>query len=114
MAVIIALRLIYRSQFPDDPNKYQATGITPNFRLFNGRSKTEVQFHTSDEKGNPIAPPDPWLLKIHAAFTRVVHASGAADHFEAVERDADDYGTLHPNGETDIELLLEARLVTAH
>lgn len=114
MVVIVALRPICRPQFPDDPNKYQATGVTSRWTLFDGESQTDVQFNTSDEEGHPIAPPDPWLLKIHAALARVLHACGAADHFAAVERDADSYETLHPNGETDIELLLEARLVAAH
>ncbi len=105
---------IYHSQFPDEPNKYRATPLTAGNLFIGGQRTVDVQFHTSDDDDNSIDPPDPRFLKIHAAIAKVLHACGAAAHFKAVEEDADDYGTLQPNGETDIELLLRTRLAVAH
>ncbi|KAF9446365.1 hypothetical protein P691DRAFT_188745 [Macrolepiota fuliginosa MF-IS2] len=96
-----------KDAFPSDPNKY-GLRVLDSFKMFN--NSMVVDFATTNDLGEPIDPPDPELLRIHAALAQVLHISGAADYLESVERVCDDYGTLAPTGETDIGLLLSLRL----
>ena len=52
-----------------------------------------VTFETSDD-----LLPDPQLLGLHAACSRVAHMSGAAEAFDDVERDVEDTRVLAFNG----------------
>jgi hypothetical protein len=67
--------------------------------LSNGLREVDVEFQTREE--SLVEPPSPDYLKIHAAFAKVLHLSGAAHYIESVERDVEMEGTLRPNGETD-------------
>ena len=53
-----------------------------------------------------IKPPDPEIIRIHAAFARVLSLSGAIDYFDKVELSAEKLGELSTNGTSDLELLL--------
>jgi hypothetical protein len=56
-----------------------------------------------------IALPDPEVLAIHAAFSRVFHASGAAEYIDKIlDRDGDATRILSWDGTSDISLLLSA------
>jgi hypothetical protein len=56
-----------------------------------------------------IALPDPEVLAIHAAFSRVFHASGAAEYIDQIlDRDGDVTRVLSWDGASDTGLLLSA------
>lgn len=57
-----------------------------------------------------VEVPDPKLFRIHAAFARVLHMSGAAVYFDTFEDDLEENGTLCPGGETDLGLVITTRL----
>lgn len=48
--------------------------------LFNGQLFGDVQFPMEADSG--VAPPNPEFLRIHAAFAKVLHLSGAASFIE--------------------------------
>ena len=64
--------------------------------LTTGLSEVDVEFRTQEESF--VEPPNPEYLKVHAAFTKVLHLCGAAEYIENVERDAEMEGTLRLNG----------------
>ncbi|KAJ3512886.1 hypothetical protein NLJ89_g3262 [Agrocybe chaxingu] len=72
----------------------------------------KYKFRTGTE--STVAPPNPEFLKIHAAFAKVLNLCGAAEYIESVERDAEIYGALCPNGETDLSSLLMSLAIMAH
>jgi hypothetical protein len=41
-----------------------------------------------------LPAPSPHYLALHAACCRIAHLSGAADHYEKVERDLDEFKTM--------------------
>jgi len=67
-----------------------------------------VEFRTEAE--STVKPPDPQFIAIHAAFSRVLYLSGAADYFDKVEDDAEQLGQLSTDGKSDLGLLLVDRL----
>ena len=54
-------------------------------------------FVTFSETSDDLLP-DPQLLGLHAACSRVAHMSGAAEAFDEVERDVEDTWVLASNG----------------
>ncbi len=78
--------------------------------LTNGSSEEDVEFPTLEESS--VEPPNPDYLRVHAAFAKVLHLSGAAKYMESVERDAEMEGTLHLNGETDFGSYLQSKVAT--
>ena len=78
-------------------------------RLTNGLCEVDVEFRTREESS--IEPPNPQYLKVHAAFAKVLHISGAAEYVESIERDAEMEGTLRLNGETDFGSYLRSKFV---
>ena len=57
-----------------------------------------------------IKPPDPEIIRIYAAFARILSLSGAIDYFDKVELSAEKLGGLSTNGTSDLELLLTSQL----
>ena len=81
-------------------------------RLSNGLKEADVEFRTEEPS---VEPPNPDYLKVHAAFTKVLHLCGAADYMQKVEADAEMEGTLRMNGETDFGSNLQSKLaITAY
>ena len=80
----------------------------PSTRLSNGLREVDVEFPTLEE--STIEPPNPAYLKVHAAFAKVLHLSGAAEYVEKVERDADMEGTLRLDGRTDFGSYLQSKI----
>ena len=78
-------------------------------RLSNGLREVDVEFRTQEESS--IEPPNPQYLKVHAAFAKVLHISGAAEYVESIERDAEMEGTLRLNCETDFGSYLRSKFV---
>ena len=77
-------------------------------RLSNGLREVDVEFPTLEE--STVEPPNPAYLKVHAAFAKVLHLSGAAEYIEKVERDAEMEGTLRPDGKTDFGSYLQSKI----
>jgi hypothetical protein len=77
--------------------------------LSNGSIEVDVEFPTLEV--STVEPPNPVYLKVHAAFAKVLHLSGAAEYIDSVERDAEMEGTLRLNGETDFASYLRSKLV---
>ena len=76
--------------------------------MSNGLSEVDVDFPTREESS--VEPPNPDFLKVHAAFAKVLHLSGASEYIESIERDAEMEGTLRLNGETDFGSYLRSKL----
>ena len=95
-------------QYPDNPNKYKAQGSPSNYRFTSGEATRDVEFLASAE--SMVKPPDPEIIRIHAAFARVLSLSGAIDYFDKVELSAKQLGGLSTDGTSDLELLLTGRL----
>jgi hypothetical protein len=95
-------------QYPDNPNKYKVRTPRKGLRLSSGLHEVDVEFPTQEESS--IEPPNPEYLKVHAAFAKVLHLSGAAEYIESVERDAEMEGTLRMDGETDFSSYLQSKL----
>jgi len=57
-----------------------------------------------------VKPPDPEIIRIHAAFAHVLSPSGAMDYFDRVEWSAKQLGGLSTDGTSDLWLLLTGRL----
>ncbi|KAF9531568.1 hypothetical protein CPB83DRAFT_833263 [Crepidotus variabilis] len=89
-----------KDEYPDSPHKYKVKMVRD----------TNVEFATKPS----ASPPDPEFLRIHAAFAKVLHLSGAASYYEDVERSAREEGTLRLDGKTDFGLLLRSRLILTH
>ncbi|KIJ36880.1 hypothetical protein M422DRAFT_34049, partial [Sphaerobolus stellatus SS14] len=53
-----------------------------------------------------IPPPDPRYLALHAAFAKVLFASGAGEYIERYYRDQAELGVLASDGSTDVSILL--------
>ncbi|KIY65003.1 hypothetical protein CYLTODRAFT_412921, partial [Cylindrobasidium torrendii FP15055 ss-10] len=57
--------------------------VISNVTLLRQSGQVRVVFSTTEVyRGRPIAPPNPRLLKIHAAFSKVLHACGAAEVYD--------------------------------
>ncbi|KAL9710065.1 hypothetical protein Ac2012v2_007127 [Leucoagaricus gongylophorus] len=65
-------------QYPDNPNKYKAQGSHSSYRFFYGEVTIDVEFPAKAE--SMVKPPDPEIIRIHAAFARVLSLSGAIDY----------------------------------
>jgi hypothetical protein len=52
--------------------------------------------------------PDPQILELHAAFSRVLYLSGAGEYFETYWRKMDEICVLASDGSTHLDLLLMA------
>ncbi|GJJ15819.1 hypothetical protein Clacol_010097 [Clathrus columnatus] len=76
-----------------EPNTYNILSVKQH-----SRSYPLVEFQAREG----IAIPNPKLLAIHAAFARVLYASGAGRYFDQIWRDAESMGVLSPDGTSDI------------
>ncbi|KIM47112.1 hypothetical protein M413DRAFT_422839 [Hebeloma cylindrosporum] len=97
-----------KDAYPSSPNKYRMRLVRPSVVLTNGSRGCDVEFRTLAQSG--IEPPNPTFIRAHAAFAKVLEFCGASQYFESVERDAEDFGFLPENGDTDIGSLLMAKL----
>jgi len=77
--------------------------VSSNYKI--GHNDKRVAFSNCDDSED-IDLPDPQILKIHAAFCRVFHASGAAEFFDRIWRDMDITRVLSNDGSTNISALL--------
>ncbi len=75
----------------------------PGLFMSNGKREADVEFNTMSE----VDPPNPDFLRIHAAFAKVLHLSGAAGRFEW----DDDERELDPHRTVDFAQDLSRRLV---
>ncbi|KAJ7049609.1 hypothetical protein C8F01DRAFT_1182500 [Mycena amicta] len=87
---------------PENVNKYKA--ICLRSVLSTGKKSAVVTFR--DE-----TPPNPEFLRIHAAFAKVLHLSGAVIHLEDLQRDAERMEMLHLDGLADFGQALNSKLV---
>ena len=78
----------------------------PGWRLSNGQSSSIVTFN--DKHLHPMPNVD--YLRIHAAFARVLHLCGAADHVEQMHRDAERMNMLLLDGKMDFGEVLALQL----
>ena len=62
-----------------------------------------------NEHPKEIDLPDPQILELHAAFSRVLYLTGAGQYFETYWRDLDEIGTLASDGSTHFDFLLMGR-----
>ncbi|KAF7977935.1 hypothetical protein HWV62_2005 [Athelia sp. TMB] len=70
--------------YPAAPNKYRTEGHV----LSDGREEADVEFRALAQSGG--APPDPALVRAHAACARVLGRCGAAQYVECAEVVAED------------------------
>ncbi|KZT27138.1 hypothetical protein NEOLEDRAFT_1168302 [Neolentinus lepideus HHB14362 ss-1] len=87
--------LIYFQAYPDAPHKYSVRAITPGVILNAARKDVDVTFRSVAELG--VEPPDPELLRIPAAFAKVLHACGAAEYYERLEREGETGALMQPS-----------------
>lgn len=59
---------------------------------------------------NQVLNPDPELIRIHAAFAKVLDLSGAAEHVEKLERDAEMNGHFFLNREVGFSTVLICKM----
>ncbi|KAF9028875.1 hypothetical protein BDZ89DRAFT_743398 [Hymenopellis radicata] len=97
-----------KDAFPDSRNKYKVRMSKDGLLLSNGRAEADVEFPTLDASG--IDPPNPEYLRIHAAFAKVLHLSGAADVMDQVERDTERGIPLHMHPTYDFAQDVSRRL----
>ena len=84
------------------PNRYTVrTGAV--ITRYTGQVVTFVNEH--DEE---IDLPDPQILELHAAFSRVLYMTGAGEYFETCWRDLDEIRVLAADGSTRLDFLLMA------
>jgi hypothetical protein len=57
-----------------------------------------------------IEPPNPEFLKIHAAFAKVLHISGAAEFMERLKKDEEREVSLFMHPTNDFAMVLGCRL----
>jgi hypothetical protein len=82
-------------------------------RFSNGANELDVEFPTREESS--VEPPNPYYLKVHAAFANVLQLCEAVDYIWEIERGAEMEimgGTLRSNGETDFSSFLRSKLAT--
>ncbi|KAF9482406.1 hypothetical protein BDN70DRAFT_991193 [Pholiota conissans] len=95
--------------YPDNPNKYKARVANERLDTFsNGSKSSTVEFRSLEECG--IDPPDPEFIKIHAAFAKVVHLSGAAEYLERLEEEAEANEDLFLEDKIDFSACLASKL----
>ena len=87
--------------------------------LNTGKVTTEIRFRTVVGLGQTdcqIEPPDSKLLRIHAAFAKVLEISGVVEYVDRTEMQwqMKDRGTVSGDGKTDIGLLVSGRLAALH
>ncbi|KAK0494329.1 hypothetical protein EDD18DRAFT_1355723 [Armillaria luteobubalina] len=87
-------------------NKYMVRSVNSYTLL--GMTVREVVCKFNAESS--IAPPDPYLLAIHAAFAKVLHACGAGEHLDRVLQDMERLKVLSSDCRSDIGLFLSSRL----
>ncbi|KAF9028878.1 hypothetical protein BDZ89DRAFT_1065773 [Hymenopellis radicata] len=97
-----------KDAFPDNLNKYKVRMSRHGRLLSNGRAEADVEFPTLQASG--IDPPDPEFLRIHAAFTKVLHLSGAADVMDRLERETESGIPLHMHPTYDFAQDISRRL----
>ena len=57
----------------------------PHGCLGDGSLEADVQFQTLEESTvGSVEPPNPYYLKVHAAFAKVLNLCGAAEYMESV------------------------------
>jgi len=71
------------------------------FTEYAGKVVTFVNAHSEG-----INLPDPQILELHAAFSRVLYLTGAGKYFEAYWRDMDELRVLASDGSTRLDSLL--------
>ena len=76
--LIIPYRMTRNWQYPDNPNKYKAQGSHSSYRFFYGEVTVDVEFPAKAE--SMVKPPDPEIIRIHAAFAHVLSLSGVIDY----------------------------------
>ena len=86
-------QLTENRQYPDNPNKYKAQGTCSNYRFNSGEITVDVEFPTEAE--STVKPPDPEIIRIHAAFARVLGLSGAIYYFDKLEQSSEQLGVAH-------------------
>ncbi|KAJ7053913.1 hypothetical protein C8F01DRAFT_1165290 [Mycena amicta] len=89
---------------PENVNKYKAICLCSV--LSTGKKSAIVTFRNAGE-----TPPNPEFLRIHAAFAKVLHLSGAGIHLEDLQRDAERMEMLHLEGLADFGQALNSKLV---
>ncbi|KIJ29826.1 hypothetical protein M422DRAFT_36806, partial [Sphaerobolus stellatus SS14] len=62
--------------------------------------------HVDFRSNSRVLPPNPRYLAIHAAFAKVLFASGAGKYIGRYYRDQAEIGVLASNGSTDVSILL--------
>ncbi|KAL9708936.1 hypothetical protein Ac2012v2_007752 [Leucoagaricus gongylophorus] len=82
-----------KNAYPDNPNKYKAQGTCSNYRFNSGEITVDVEFPTEAE--STVKPPDPEIIRIHAAFARVLGLSGAIYYFDKLEQSSEQLGVAH-------------------
>ncbi|KAF9784708.1 hypothetical protein BJ322DRAFT_1211601 [Thelephora terrestris] len=87
----------------DEPDTYVLAKPEKLKTQYAGKVVTFVNEHSER-----IDLPDPQLLELHAAFSRVFHVSGAGECIEAYWRDMDEIRVLASNGSTNLDFLLMA------
>jgi len=80
-----------------------------------GEMGTKVHFRTVVPSSRQllIKPPNPELLRVHAAFVHVLEVSGVSEHLkrQEMEMDVENAWALSEDGKTDVGLLMRSRLV---
>jgi hypothetical protein len=71
------------------------------FTEYAGKVVTFISEHSEG-----IDLPDPQILELHAAFSRVLYLTGAGKYFEAYLRDMDELRVLASDGSTRLDSLL--------
>ncbi|TFK65856.1 hypothetical protein BDN72DRAFT_900316 [Pluteus cervinus] len=86
------------------PNKYMLRVLGNFFTLSNGKRSAEVEFRPSTDSG--FDPPDPNLIKVHAAIAKVLGLSGVRRYFERIELlDTEDSALLVENESNFVSFL---------
>ena len=106
-------------RFPIAPDSQQNGTDTYNVRmggdipLNTGEMVTKVHFRTVVPcRGcSLIKPPNPELLRVHAAFVHVLEVSSISGHLKRQEMEMENAWALKEDGKTDVDLLMRSRLV---
>lgn len=99
---------MFTQEMKADPNVFY---IRSNIALNYKNQMVTFRDHSFDpsrphEPGIPL--PDAEILALHAAFARVLYASGAAEHFEKTWRDLQGLRVLARDGSSDLGVVLSS------
>jgi hypothetical protein len=98
---------LWFERVPDKPNTYTIHTRKGAAPLPFG-DPGEITFSNHDPD-NPCSLPSEQLLAIHAACSKILHASGAGEYLEKLLRDRDEINVLAEDGSTGLEVLWIAR-----